>query len=78
MKPETRCLVPFDSFAESGPEPNPETKKKDPVWFALNEDRALTCFAGIWTTFNGDRGTKSKPITGPHKVYGFLTTSPPS
>jgi len=49
--------VPFDSFAESGPEPNPETKKKDPVWFALNEDRALTCFAGIWTTFNGDRGT---------------------
>jgi hypothetical protein len=25
---------------------------------------------------NGDRGTKSKPIPGPHKVYGFLTTSP--
>jgi hypothetical protein len=24
----------------------------------------------------GDRGTKSKPIPGPHKVYGFLTTSP--
>jgi putative SOS response-associated peptidase YedK len=24
---------------------------------------------------NGDRGTKSKPIPGPHKVYGFLTTS---
>ena len=29
-----------------------------------------------WTTFNGDRGTKSKPIPGPHQVYGFLTTSP--
>ena len=26
--------------------------------------------------FNGDRGTKSKPIPGPHQVYGFLTTSP--
>jgi putative SOS response-associated peptidase YedK len=33
-------------------------------------------FAGIWTEFKGDRGTKSKPIPGPHLVYGFLTTSP--
>ena len=30
----------------------------------------------IWTEFKGDRGTKSKPIPGPHQVYGFLTTSP--
>jgi hypothetical protein len=30
------------------------------VWFALNEDRPLFAFAGIWTTFNGDRGTKLK------------------
>jgi hypothetical protein len=27
-------------------------------------------------TFNGDRGTKSKPVSVPHQVYGFLTTSP--
>jgi len=46
------------------------------VWFALNEDRPLFTFADIWTTFNGDRGTKSKPIPGPHQVYGFLTTAP--
>src|ERR1700722_13791068 len=26
--------------------------------------------------FRGDRGTKSKPVPGPHLVYGFLTTSP--
>ena len=26
--------------------------------------------------FKGDRGTKSKPIPGPHLVYGFLTTAP--
>jgi len=32
-------------------------------------------FAGIWTEFNGDRGTKSKPIPGPHLVHGFLTTA---
>jgi hypothetical protein len=50
--------------------------KKDAVWFALNDDRPLFAFAGIWTTFNGDRGTKSKPVPGPHLVYGFLTTSP--
>jgi putative SOS response-associated peptidase YedK len=62
LKPENRCLVPFNSFAEYAPEPNPETKKKDVVWFARNEDRPLSTFAGIWTTFNGDRGTKSKPV----------------
>ena len=44
--------------------------------FALNENRPPFAFAGIWTTYNGDRGTKSKPIPGPHEVYGFLTTSP--
>jgi putative SOS response-associated peptidase YedK len=76
LKPENRCLVPANSFAEYAPEPNPETKKRDVVWFALNEDRPLFSFAGIWTTFNGDRGTKSKPVPGPHQVYGFLTTSP--
>ena len=76
LKPENRCLVPANSFAEYAPEPNPETKKKDVVWFALNDDRPLFAFAGIWTTFNGDRGTKSKPMPGPHQVYGFLTTSP--
>ena len=72
LKPENRCLVPFNSFAEYAPEPNPETKKKDVVWFALNDDRPLFAFAGIWATFNGDRGTKSKPVPGPHQVYGFL------
>jgi putative SOS response-associated peptidase YedK len=76
LKPESRCLVPANSFAEYAPEPNPETKKKDVVWFALNDDRPLFAFAGIWTTFNGDRGTKSKPLPRPHQVYSFLTTSP--
>jgi putative SOS response-associated peptidase YedK len=69
-------LVPANSFAEYAPEPNPETKKKDVVWFARDDGRPLFCFAGIWTEFRGDRGTKSKPIPGPHLVYGFLTTSP--
>ena len=46
LKPENRCLVPFNSFVEYAPEPNPETKKKDVVGFAVNADRPLTCFAG--------------------------------
>jgi putative SOS response-associated peptidase YedK len=46
------------------------------VWFALGDDRPLTAFAGIWTEFKGDRGTKSKPVAGPHLVYGFLITAP--
>jgi putative SOS response-associated peptidase YedK len=69
--------MPANSFSEYAPEPNPETKKKkDVVWFALNDDRPLFAFAGIWTEFRGDRGTKSKPIPGPDLVYGFLTTAP--
>jgi putative SOS response-associated peptidase YedK len=76
LKPENPCLVPANSFAEYAPEPNPDTKKNDIVWFALNEDRPPFAFAGIWTEFRVDRGTKSKPIPGPHLVYGLLTTAP--
>jgi hypothetical protein len=65
-------LVPFNSFAEYAPEPNPETKKKDMAWFALNDDRPLCAFAGIWTEFKGDPGPKSKPVPGPHLVYGLI------
>ena len=76
LKPENRCLVSANSFAEYAPEPNPATGKKDVVWFALNDDRSPFAFGGLWTEFKGDRGTKSKPIPGPHLVYGFLTTAP--
>src|ERR1700693_1174618 len=54
LKPENRCLVPANSFSEYAPEPKPVTKKKDVVWFALNEGRPLVAFAGIWTEFRGD------------------------
>jgi putative SOS response-associated peptidase YedK len=71
LKPESRCLAPVSSFSEYAPEPNPSTGKKDVVWFALNDDRPLFTFAGLWTTFKGDRGPKSKPVSSPHPVYGF-------
>lgn len=76
LKPENRCLVPASSFSEYAPEVNPITRKKDVVWFALDDARPLFAFAGIWTEFKGERGTKSKPVSGPHLVYGFLTTEP--
>ncbi|WP_194468552.1 SOS response-associated peptidase [Bradyrhizobium sp. CCBAU 53340] len=76
LKPESRCLVPANSFSEYAPEPNPATGKKDIVWFALADARPLFAFAGIWTTIYGDRGPKSKLVPGPHQVYGFLTTTP--
>jgi putative SOS response-associated peptidase YedK len=31
---------------------------------------------GSGPEFKGERGTKLKPIPGPHLVYGFLTTAP--
>jgi len=65
-----------EQFCRIRPGADPATKKKDVVWFALNEDRPLCAFAGLWTEFRGDRGTKSKPIPGPHLVYGILTTAP--
>jgi putative SOS response-associated peptidase YedK len=48
LKPESRCLVPANSFTEFAPERDPATGKKDIVWFALSDDRPLFAFAGIW------------------------------
>jgi putative SOS response-associated peptidase YedK len=65
----------LNSFAEYAPEPNPETKKKDVVWFALNDDRPLFAFGGLWTEFKGDRGqVEADPRAA--LVYDFLTTTP--
>jgi putative SOS response-associated peptidase YedK len=87
-KPESRRLVPATSFSEYNDKPNlkslqnpdgsphPMAGKKDVVWFALNPDRPLFSFAGIWTEWEGTRGTKANPIEGRHLVYGFLTCEP--
>ena len=64
LTPESRCLVPGNSFAECALEPNPETKKKDVVWFALDDDGPLFAFAGIWTTFNGRPGHQVQANSG--------------
>jgi putative SOS response-associated peptidase YedK len=72
LKPEYRCLVPMSSFCEYA-----DTKpRKTPKWFALDESRPLVAFAGIWTEWNGVRGTKANPVEGRHLLYGFLTSEP--
>lgn len=50
--------------------------KKGIVWFALDGDRPLAAFAGIYTPWSGTLGTKKDPIEGNHAAYGFLTTEP--
>jgi putative SOS response-associated peptidase YedK len=72
LKPEWRCLVPATSFAEYGPE-----SPKREYWFA-RADGAPFFFAGIWRTWEGDRGPKSKPVAGPHQIFSFLTCEPNS
>lgn len=74
LKPEFRCLVPATSFCEPTDAANPATGKKDWVWFALDEERPLFAFAGIWCSWRGIRGTKKSPVDGTHQLYAFLTT----
>lgn len=70
LKPEHRCLVPFTAFAEY----TDATPKRE-MWFAM-ESGAPACFAGIWRSWEGTRGTKASPETGRHELFAFLTCEP--
>jgi putative SOS response-associated peptidase YedK len=67
LEPRWRCLVPANSFCEWT-----ETGPKVTHWFALDGDRPLFAFAGIWRPWTGVRGKEA----GEHRLYGFLTTQP--
>lgn len=73
LKPEYRCLVPVSSFSEYA-----DTKpKKTPTWFALDDERPLFAFAGIWRPWTGVRGTKAENpdrAEEEHRLFSFLTT----
>lgn len=56
--------------------PHPMAGKKDVVWIARDKSRPLFSFAGIWTGWEGARGTKANPIEGKHLIYAFLTCEP--
>jgi putative SOS response-associated peptidase YedK len=68
LKTENRRLVPFNSFSEYAPQANPATGKKDVVWFALNDDRPLCAFAGIWTEF------KATEAQSPNQFWARTTS----
>jgi putative SOS response-associated peptidase YedK len=65
---ESRCLVPFTSFSE----PDQVGRTFQPIWFALNDDRPLAFFAGVWTPHAGVRMISKgwEEI----EAFGFLTT----
>lgn len=73
-KPEYRCLVPFDRFAEW------DSSAKRNAWFEV--DATLSFFAGFWRPWNGER---LKAIEGQKRrsrevddwqLYAFMTTEP--
>jgi putative SOS response-associated peptidase YedK len=69
LGPENPCLVPFTSFSENELTPG---GSKQPIWFALEEDRPLVFFAGIWTRWTSTRKIKEGEVTA--DLFGFLTT----
>ncbi len=69
LSPESRCLVPFTSFSEYETLPD---GTKQPVWFALGEDRPLAFFAGLWTRWTSVRKLKEGETT--NDLFAFLTT----
>src|SRR5271170_6617914 len=68
---ESRCIVPFTSFAENEVLPD---GSRPPVWFALHESRPLAFFAGIWTRWTSVRKVREGETT--NDLFGFLTTEP--
>jgi len=68
---ESRCLVPFTSFAEHEILPD---GRRPPVWFAFDESRPLACFAGVWTRWTSVRKLKEGEVTC--DLFAFLTTEP--
>jgi putative SOS response-associated peptidase YedK len=66
----SRCIVPATSFCEYAD----AKPRKAPIWYALNDNRPLFAFAGLWTPWRGVRGPKSAPVEGDHELFGFLTT----
>jgi putative SOS response-associated peptidase YedK len=72
LSPANRCLVPFTSLSENTKDAN---GKSVPVWFALQEERPLAFFAGIWTAhWRSVRKIKEGEVEA--DLFGFLTTEP--
>jgi putative SOS response-associated peptidase YedK len=71
LGPDSRCLVPWTSFSEYETTPD---GKKVPVWFAFGDNRPLSTFAGIWTSWTSVRKAKEGVVNA--DVFAFLTCDP--
>ena len=65
---EHRCLVPFTSFSEFNRDAGGD------IWFALDENRPLACFAGLWANWTSVRKVREGETT--NDLFAFLTTEP--
>ena len=65
---ENRCVVPFTSFSEFNRDAGGD------IWFALDENRPLAVFAGIWCEWTSVRKVREGETT--NNLFGFLTTEP--
>lgn len=72
LKTENRCVVPWTRFCEWEDTKPRKTKR----WFAIDDAEPLAFFAGIWTDWNGTRGSMKNPRDGQHELFAFLTTDP--
>lgn len=71
---ESRCVVPATEFAEPDPASKQEGQRTPDAWFAINDNRPLFFFAGIWTRWTSVRKLKEDEIEA--DLYAFLTTEP--
>lgn len=71
LAPAHRCLVPWTSFSEYEAAPD---GRKVPVWFALNDQRPLAVFAGLWTSWTSVRKKAEGEVTA--DLFAFLTCEP--
>lgn len=65
----SRCVVLTTAFSEF------DQAQRRPRWFKRSDGKPFF-FAGIYRSWEGDRGTKAKPNVGTHALYSFLTTEP--
>lgn len=70
LEPQRRCLVPMTSFAE----PDQVGGSRQNIWFAFDETRPLSFFAGVWTPWTCVRKKSEGMVTC--DLFGFLTTEP--
>ncbi|NPD17499.1 SOS response-associated peptidase [Xinfangfangia sp. D13-10-4-6] len=73
---EHRCVLPATAFSEYGQAHDPAMKRKPLYWFARDQTHPLFFFTGIWTQWEGTRGSNRTPRPGQHELFAFLTTAP--